>query len=304
MNEQVQILDSAERKRISDRTTRIGLAGNIILTAFKLFAGIFASSSAMVSDAIHSASDVLATIIVMISMRFATKDADEEHPYGHDRFECIASLLLSFILCIAGAGIGISGFKKIVGLEEITAPGMLALIAAGVSIVVKELMYRYTIANARKINSSALTANALDNRADAFSSVGSFAGILGAILGFPKLDALAGLIIAFFILKVAYTIFTDAVNKMVDRSCSDEFVQQLKDCAAESPEVLSIDRVSTRLFGDRVYVDIEIALDKGLTLYDAHEIGHIVHDRIEERFPQVKHCMVHLNPYPANPNMH
>lgn len=304
MNQQVQILEGAEREKIATRVSVVGIAGNVVLTAFKLLAGIIAKSGAMVSDAIHSASDVLATAIVMISMKFATKSADGEHPYGHERFECIASLLLSFILCVAGAGIGLSGLRKVIGLEEAVTPGTLALIAAGVSIVVKEAMYWYTIKAARKINSSALKANALDHRSDAFSSVGSFAGILGAILGFPKLDALASLVIACFILRVAYTIFRDAIEKMVDKACSDEFVEQIKACISESEEVLSIDRVSTRLFGDRVYVDIEISLDKDLTLYEAHGYGHEIHDRIEEQYPEVKHCMVHINPYPANPNMH
>lgn len=304
MNQQVQILEGAEREKIATRVSVVGIVGNVILTAFKLLAGIIAHSGAMVSDAIHSASDVLATAIVMVSMKFATKSADGEHPYGHERFECIASLLLSFILLVAGAGIGLSGLRKVIGLEEAVTPGTLALIAAGVSIVVKEAMYWYTIKAARKINSSALKANALDHRSDAFSSVGSFAGILGAILGFPRLDALASLVIACFILRVAYTIFRDAIEKMVDKACSDEFVDQIKACISESEEVLSIDRVSTRLFGDRVYVDIEISMDKDLTLYDAHGYGHEIHDRIEEQYPEVKHCMVHINPYPANPNMH
>lgn len=304
MNQQVQIMDGAEREKIATRVSLVGIIGNVVLTAFKLLAGILAKSGAMVSDAIHSASDVLATAIVMVSMKFATKGADGEHPYGHERFECIASLLLSFILCVAGAGIGLSGLRKVIGLEEAVIPGTLALIAAVVSIVVKEAMYWYTIKAARKINSSALKANALDHRSDAFSSVGSFAGILGAVLGFPKLDALASILIAFFILRVAYTIFRDAIEKMVDKACSDEFVEELKACISESEEVLSIDRVSTRLFGDRIYVDIEISMDKNLSLYEAHGYGHEIHDRIEERYPQIKHCMVHINPYPANPNMH
>lgn len=300
LNQQVQIIDGAERERIATRVSLVGIIGNVVLTAFKLLAGIIAKSGAMVSDAIHSASDVLATAIVMISMKFATKGADGEHPYGHERFECIASLLLSFILCVAGAGIGLSGIRKVIGLEEAVIPGKLALIAAAVSIVVKEAMYWYTIKAARKINSSALTANALDHRSDAFSSVGSFAGILGAILGFAKLDAIASLVIACFILRVAYTIFRDAVEKMVDKACDDEYVDKLRDCIAQTEQVLAIDRVSTRLFGDRVYVDVEVSMDKDLTLYDAHAYGHDIHDRIEEQYPEVKHCMVHINPYPAN----
>lgn len=296
MNQQPQVLDPAVREKIATRVSLVGIIGNLFLTAFKIFAGFVAHSSAMVSDGVHSASDVLATFIVMVSMKFASKDADESHPYGHERFECVASILLSFVLCAAGVGIGIEGIKKIAGLEPVAVPGMLALIAAGVSIVSKEAMYWYTIKAARKINSSALTANAWDHRSDAFSSIGSFAGILGAILGFPKLDAVASLVIALFILKVAYNIFKDAVDKMMDRACDDEFVKQVCNTIAKEKDVLNVDSVKTRLFGDRVYVDVEIAVDGQKLLVDAHQVAHSVHNRIEEEYPQVKHCMVHVNP--------
>lgn len=296
MNQQPQVLDPVAREKISTRVSLVGITGNVFLTLFKVFAGVVAHSSAMVSDGIHSASDVLATFIVMVSMKFASKDADDAHPYGHERFECVASILLSFVLCVAGAGIGIEGIKKIAGLEPVAVPGVLALIAAGVSIVCKEAMYWYTIKAARKINSSALTANAWDHRSDAFSSIGSFAGILGAILGFPKLDAVASLVIALFILKVAYDIFKDAIDKMMDRACDDSFVEQVRSTIAQEKDVLRVDSIKTRLFGDRVYVDVEIAVDGQKILTEAHEVAHSVHDRIEGEYPQVKHCMVHVNP--------
>lgn len=292
-----QILDPVQREKIASKVSAVGVAGNFVLTLFKLFAGIVANSGAMVSDAIHSASDVLSTIIVWVSMKFATKSADEDHPYGHERFECVAALILAFILAIAGGGIAISGFKKIIGLEPVEVPGMLALIAAGVSIVTKEIMYQYTIKAARKINSSALTANAWDHRSDAFSSMGSFAGILGAILGFPKLDAVASIVIAGFLLRVTYTIFMDAVNKMVDHACDKEFVEELESAIlAQSDEIKGIDNLKTRLFGDRVYVDVEISVDGSKTLEDAHVVAKGLHDHIEAEFPTVKHCMVHVNP--------
>lgn len=296
MHHEERILDAAEREKISTRVSAVGIAGNIILTLFKVFSGVAAHSGAMVSDGIHSASDVLATIIVLVSMKFASMDADDRHPYGHERLECVAAMLLSFILCAAGAGIGLSGIKKIVGLEPAAVPGILALIAAAVSIIVKESMYWYTIKAARKINSSALTANAWDHRSDAFSSVGSFTGILGAILGFPKLDAAASLVIACFILRVAYTIFKDSVNKMIDRSCDDEFVEKIRGTVCANKAVLNIDSLKTRLFGDRVYVDMEISVDAGKTLVDAHEVAKSVHDNIKAEYPSVKHCMVHVNP--------
>ncbi len=294
--QQEQVMDPVMREKIATKVSFVGVAGNLILTLFKLFAGIVANSGAMVSDAIHSASDVLATIIVWVSMKFATKDADEEHPYGHERFECIAALLLAFILAIAGAGIASSGIKKIIGLEPVEIPGILALVAAGVSIVTKEIMYQYTIREARRINSSALTANAWDHRSDAFSSMGSFAGILGAILGFPKLDAVASVVIACFILHVAYTIFMDAVNKMVDHACDKEFVEELQESISKGEGIENIDSLKTRLFGDRVYVDVEIAVDGTKSLTAAHDVAKALHDRVEAEFPVVKHCTVHVNP--------
>ncbi len=296
MSNQPQVLDPAVREKISTRVSLVGIVGNIILMSFKIFAGVAAHSSAMLSDGIHSASDVLATFIVMVSMKYASKDADEQHPYGHERFECVASILLSFVLCVAGAGIGIEGVKKVAGLEPVAVPGVLALIAAVVSIVCKEAMYWYTIKAARKINSSALTANAWDHRSDAFSSIGSFAGILGAILGFPRLDAAASLVIALFILRVAYHIFKDAIDKMMDHACDAAFVEQVRGAISQEKDVLNIDAIKTRLFGDRIYVDVEIAVDGQKTLEDAHHVAHSVHNRIEADFPQVKHCMVHVNP--------
>ncbi len=290
-------IDAAEKKAIATKVSWVGIIGNIVLTTFKLFAGIIAHSGAMVSDSIHSASDVLSTFVVLISVKLSHKDADEKHPYGHERFECVAALLLAFFLFVIGIGIGYAGVKKIFMSDaEIVVPGALALIAAGVSIVVKEAMYWYTIAAAKKIDSGVLKASAWDHRSDAFSSIGSFAGILGARIGFPKLDAVASVIICLFIIKVAYDIFMDAVNRMIDSSCDSKFVEDVKDTVKNNPDVISIDDIKTRVFGDRVYIDIEIGVEGQKALTDAHLIAKNTHDLIEETFPQVKHCMVHVNP--------
>ncbi|NCB73779.1 MAG: cation transporter [Clostridia bacterium] len=291
-------MDEATRKAIATKVSWVGIIGNLVLTTFKLLAGVLAHSGAMVSDAIHSASDVISTLVVLVSIKLAHKEADDKHPYGHERFECVASLLLSFILLIIGAGIGYAGIKKIFFTDsaEILVPGVLALVAAGVSIVVKEGMYWYTIKASKKINSSVLKASAWDHRSDAFSSIGSFAGILGARIGFPKLDAVASVVICFFILKVAVDIFKDAIDKMIDRSCSDKFVDEVSEAIIKDDDIVRIDDIKTRLFGDRVYVDVEIAVDGSKVLSDAHQVAKKTHDMIEETFPQVKHCMVHINP--------
>lgn len=290
-------ISKEEREKISKRVPLIGICLNAILSAFKLFAGIVAHSGAMVSDGVHSASDVLSTLIVMVGLHFANKPADDAHPYGHERFECVAALLLSFVLFLTGSSIGVEGVKKILSPSStLVVPGILALIAAGISIVMKEGMYWYVITNAKKINSSALRANAWDNRSDAFSSIGSFVGILGARLGYPKLDSVASVIIALFIIKVAYNIFIDSIEKMLDHSCNDEFVNRVKDSIIEDSEVVRVDSIKTRQFGDRAYVDIEIAVDGDKLLYDAHNVAKRAHDKIEKNFPEVKHCMVHVNP--------
>jgi len=294
---EIAVVSPEERKRISKVVPLIGICLNTVLCIFKIFAGVVAHSGAMVSDGVHSASDVFSTIIVMIGLRFANVGADKSHPYGHERFECVAALLLSFVLCLTGGSIGVEGIMKILGSSEnLAIPGMLALIAAAVSIVVKEAMYWFVITYAKKINSSALRANAWDNRSDAISSIGSFAGIFGARMGYPKLDAVASVIISLCILKVAYNIFKDSINKMLDHSCSNEFVEEVKKSIQDDPEVVRVDDIKTRLFGDRAYVDVEIAVDGNNKLYAAHEIAKRTHDKIESTYPTVKHCMVHVNP--------
>ena len=288
----------SEGTRIAMRVSKVSIGVNIALSAFKLLVGLIAHSGAMVSDAIHSASDVFSTIIVMIGVTVSGKKSDKEHPYGHERMECVASILLAVVLFATGAGIGFSGIEKIVSgnFESSSVPGRTALAAAVISILVKEWMYWYTRAAARKINSGALMADAWHHRSDALSSVGAFAGILGARLGFRVLDLLASVVICVFIGKAAWDIFQDAMNKMVDKSCDDRTIQQIRQVVLENKGVEKIDTIRTRMFGARSYVDIEIAADEDLTLWEAHGIAEEVHARVEEQFPEVKHCMVHVNP--------
>ncbi len=291
-------MENRSPKQIAMRVSAVTIIINVLLSAFKLFAGIFARSGAMVSDAVHSASDVLSTVIVMIGVAVSNKASDKEHPYGHERMECVAAIILAVILGATGLGIGYSGLKKIVmgGYGDISAPGALALAAAVVSIVVKEAMYWYTRSAAKRINSGALMADAWHHRSDALSSIGSFAGILGARLGFPILDPVASVIICVFIVKAAFDVFRDAVGKMTDKSCDDSLVNEIRKVIEEQDGVMGIDQIKTRLFGDRIYVDVEIRADGEATLNQAHAVAQRAHDAIESRFPTVKHCMVHVNP--------
>ena len=281
------------------RVSWVSIAGNVFLTLMKLLAGIFAHSGAMISDAVHSASDVFSTLVVMVGVTLSGKQADKEHPYGHERLECVASVLLAVVLAATGLGIGYDGVMKILSsrTETLAVPGALALAAAVVSILCKEGMFRYTAHNAKKINSTALMADAWHHRSDALSSVGSFVGILGARLGAPVLDPAASVVICFFIEKAALDIFRDAVDKMIDRSCPEEVEAQMRSTIASIEGVRGIDDLKTRLFGSRIYVEVEIAADPLKTLEESHSIAENVHDTIERTFPQVKHCMVHVNPY-------
>lgn len=276
----------------------VSIVANVILSVFKLFAGIFAHSGAMISDAVHSASDVFSTIVVIIGIRISSRKSDKEHPYGHERMECVAAIVLATILAVTGLGIGYGAAGKILSgdFADIVVPGRLALVAAAASIAVKESMYWYTRFNAKKIDSSALMADAWHHRSDALSSVGALVGIAGARLGFPVCDAAASLCICFFIAKASYDIFKDAVDKMVDKACDEATETELKNCALAQEGVLGVDLLRTRVFGNKIYVDIEIRADGDETLREAHGIAERVHDSIEGNFARVKHIMVHVNP--------
>ena len=289
-------MDPKQHEKIAVNVSTVTIIINLVLAGFKFVAGFVAHSGAMISDAVHSASDVLATFIVILGVKLAGRDADRDHPYGHERLECVAALILGVILAATGIGIGLSGIRKITGGEALVVPGALALIAAIVSIVVKEAMFWYTWLAAKKIDSSALKAEAWHHRSDALSSVGSFAGILGARLGFPALDPVASVVICLFILKAAWDIMADALGKMTDHACPPAMVQEMADSILSQPGVLGLDTLNTRLFGDRVYVDVEIQADGDLPLKVTHATAQAVHDTLEQTFPQVKHCMVHVNP--------
>lgn len=281
---------------IAFRVSRTSIYANTALSAVKLIAGIAAHSGAMVSDAVHSVSDVFSTFIVMIGVRLSGKESDREHPYGHERMECVAAIVLAGVLLATGLMIGYQGVQKILNPEELQTPGILALLAAVLSIAVKEAMYQYTRKAAKQIDSDALMADAWHHRSDALSSVGALIGIGGARLGLPILDPVASLVICLFIAKAAYEIFRDAVNKMVDESVDEETEAALRACALSHPGVLGIDSLMTRKFGSKMYVEMEISADGNMTLTAAHEIAEGVHNDIERQFPKVKHIMIHVNP--------
>ena len=291
---------SQTQQKIAMRVSGVSITVNLVLSLFKLLAGILAHSGAMLSDAVHSASDVISTIVVIIGVKLSGKKSDAEHQYGHERLECVSAIILAGLLIATGVGIGMSGIKSILAGskgQKIMEPGLLALIAAVVSIVTKEWMFWYTRAAAKKISSGALMADAWHHRSDALSSVGSFVGILGARLGCPIMDPIASVVICIFILKAAIDIFKDAIDRMVDHSCDEETEDKMRQAVLEVPGVKGVDVLQTRLFGSKIYVDLEISADGQQSLNDAHAIAERVHHMIENTFQDVKHCMVHVNPY-------
>lgn len=287
-----------EYQKVAKRVSFTTIVGNLLLALFKLLAGIVGHSSAMISDAIHSASDVFSTFVVLIGIKLASKASDKEHPYGHERLECVAAILLAGVLFITGLAIGIEACRNILyGTNEtLKIPNMLALMAAIISILTKELMFWYTKYYANKIDSSALMADAWHHRSDAFSSIGALIGIAGARMGYPVMDSIASLIIFVFITKASYDIFKDAINKMVDHSCDEKTEKQIYDCIIKNEQVVSIDFFHTRIFGNKIYVDIEITVNGSYSLRKAHEIAENIHQNIEQLFPKIKHIMIHVNP--------
>ena len=287
-----------DEKVVIRKLSLCSILGNSVLSGFKLFAGIAGHSGAMISDSIHSFSDVLTTFIAWFGVKISRKAPDQAHPYGHERLECVASLLLGAVLLLTGLGVGKSGMQNILSgrYETLATPGLIALVAAVVSIVGKEAMYWYTRHYAKLIHSSAFMADAWHHRSDAFSSIGSLIGIAGARMGFPVLDSVASVVICLFIIKVAYDIMKDAIVKMLDTSCGEEFEHQIRDFVAAQEGVVGVDQLRTRMFGNKVYVDLEISMDGSETLSQSHETAERIHDQLESRFTDVKHIMIHVNP--------
>lgn len=286
-----------EFEKTAIRVSLMSVIWNIILSVFKLIAGLVAHSGAMISDAVHSASDVFSSIVVMVGVRISGKESDKNHPYGHERMECVAAIVLATVLAVTGLGIGCSAIVSLNrGDYAAKMPGVLALVAAVVSILVKEAMFWYTRHYAKKIDSSAVMADAWHHRSDALSSVGALIGIGGARLGFPIMEPVASVVICVFIEKAAFDIFVDAINKMVDRACDEQTQKAIKKCALGIDGVERVDLLRTRIFGNKVYVEMEIGADENLSLKESHAIAQKVHDSIEKGWPKVKHILIHVNP--------
>ncbi|MDB2085255.1 cation diffusion facilitator family transporter [Clostridium paraputrificum] len=287
-----------ERLEIGVRVSKNTIIGNFILAFIKILIGFIARSTAMLADGMHSLSDVVTTIGVIIGLNLSHKEADKSHPYGHERIESITSLFLSTVLFLVAISIGYSGIIKIINHNYVT-PGFSAIIAAITSIIVKELMYWYTIKYANEINSPSLKADAWHHRSDALSSIGALIGIAGARMGYPFLDPLVAIIIALVIIKVAFDICKQSIAQLIDEAASEDDVQVIIDKINSIDGIYEIKNLKTRQHSNRLYVDVDISVDATLTVEEGHNIASYVHNLIEED-SRIKHCMVHVNPYYKN----
>lgn len=283
-----------------DKVSFITMGGNVLLSAAKLIGGIVASSSALISDAVHSMSDCFSTIVVLIGVRIAAKKSDKDHPYGHERMECIAALALAALLIATAFWIGYDGVQSVLRIAQggtVSKPRLGALLIAAFSVLFKGWMYFYTERYAKKLHSTALHGDAVHHLSDSLSSIGAIVGIGGSMLGIAVFDPIASLIIALFIVKAAWDILHDAVDQLVDKAADAETEARIRREIESVDGVIRVDVLRTRQYANKVFVDTEIAVDADLTLIEAHRIAERVHEYVEHATDEnVKHCMVHVNP--------
>lgn len=277
------------------KVTWVGVVGNILLTAVKTAAGVVAGSTAMVADAFHSASDIAGSIVVLGGLKLASKPADASHHYGHGKLEAVVAKLIATLLVLTGAGIG-WGAIGVLRQGAIAVPGALALAAAGLSIVAKEGMYRYTIAAGRRIESSAVIADAWHHRTDALSSVAALIGVGGARLGVAWLDPAAGLLVAVMIIKSGVKIYLNAVRELIDTAPPREMVREIARQALTVDGVKSVHEVRARYYGPRVLVDLKLCVNRRHTVQEGHDIGARAKEAIIFHLPKVEDVLVHINP--------
>lgn len=282
--------------------TLVGSVVNIVLTVFKILAGVMGRSTAMIADGIHSLSDLLSDIIVIVFVKISSKGRDKNHDYGHGKFETFATLIISLMLIVVAANLmsgGINKIRMILDGGEVSSPGMIALWAAVASIVLKEILYRYTIIQGRALNSPMMIANAWHHRSDAFSSVGSLLGIAGAIfLGdkFVILDPITGCVISIFILVMAVKMSVPAIKELLDVSLPDEVEQQIVSTAKSIQGVIDLHELKTRREGPGIIMEGHLVLHSDISLKEAHNISKKVEESLRKEFGPETQISLHLEP--------
>lgn len=290
------------RTRAIYKVTWIGSVVNLLLLAFKFLAGILAGSAAMIADAVHSLSDFITDVVVILFVRLSNKPQDKDHDYGHGKYETLATAIIGIALLAVGAGIcwdGLLSIKAVWDGEMLEAPGWLAFVAAIVSIVSKEILFRYTVVVGRKTNSAAVVANAWHHRSDALSSIGTAVGIGGAIMLGPSwriLDPLAAVVVSFFIMKVSVTLLKPCIDDLTERSLPDDVEMQIEKIANETPGVSELHNLRTRRIGNHYAIEMHVRMDGHLTLNEAHAKASQIEQRLRNSFGQQTHIGIHVEP--------
>lgn len=296
-------MDTNNRIKTIRNVTLIGIAVNLVLTAGKIIAGIVGKSSAMMADGVHSLSDLVTDLIVLVFIRISGKERDENHQYGHGKYETFATMLISFVLMVVGAGIFWTSSKKVIDSIHgvlIEKPGYIALYAALFSIIVKEGLYWYTKITGEKVVSQALVANAWHHRSDALSSIGTALGISGAILLGEKwrvLDPIAGIIVSFFILKVAWDIVNPSVKELLESSLPEETENEIIEIIVNTSGVKGFHNLKTRKIGNMFAIEVHIKVDKNLTVESSHQIATEIEESLRDKFGNQSHIGIHIEPY-------
>ncbi|RDY26669.1 cation transporter [Romboutsia weinsteinii] len=280
----------------ASKVTIQSIVWNFVLTIIKVVAGILGRSNAMVADGIHSASDIISSVGVLIGNYVSSTPGDKEHNYGHEKAETLVSFLLSILLIVVSLSIGASAFKSLFNLDQLEIPTALPLIVAIISILIKEYQYRITIKVANKINSPALKADAWHHRSDALSSIAAFVGIGGSMLGFKALDPIASVVVALFVAKVGIDILISSVNELMDVSMGEYQEYEIKNIVSNTLGVMNLGEMKTRKHGAMAYVDLTICVDGALTVRQGHDIANKLEEDIINSMEFVKGITVHVEP--------
>lgn len=295
-------MKTASREKSIYRVTWIGSLVNFLLMAFKFVAGIVGHSSALVADAVHSLSDFATDIVVIVFVRISGKPEDEDHRYGHGKYETLATAIIGLALFAVGIGLLVGGATKVADVINgaiLPAPSMVALIAAAVSIVSKEILYRYTVRVGKNLNSQAVVANAWHHRSDAFSSIGTLVGVGGAIFLGEKwriLDPIAAIVVSTFIIKVAIDLIKPCIDELLERSLPAETEKQILEIITSFPEVSSPHHLRTRRIGNHIAIEVHIRMDGQISLEDAHTVATEVERCLKEEFGPDTHIGIHMEP--------
>ncbi len=286
----------AQRAAAASRSTWVSVVVNIALTVTQIVVGTLAKSQGLVADGIHSLSDLIADFVVLFAGHHARKDADEDHPYGHQRFETAASLALGVLLLGVGVGMLWSAARKLEAPETVQAVHIVALYVAGAALVAKELLFRYMLAVAKRVKSSMLVANAWHARSDAASSLVVGLGIIGNLAGYPILDPIAALIVGFMVAKMGWGFAWDALHDLMDRAVDDAEVAAIRRTLSETPGVRNVHDVRTRKMGDMIVVDAHLEVDAAISVEAGHDIAVVARQRVLQRH-RVLNLMTHVDPW-------